>query len=155
MASSDPNKLMAKADKLYYFSLLISFSSSSSFVILTASFFSNIFFYYYINQNKTESHKVECRLEICYPVIRASRYFLLSPLYYYSIQTHKNSCFWFLPFLLLWYIAIGYRVAKNHEKAKIAFEKASKGQEMLSSYPLLVLSISFLMLFNEVVVVVV
>ncbi|KAK7814148.1 gamma-soluble NSF attachment protein-like [Quercus suber] len=29
--------------------------------------------------------------------------------------------------------AIGYRVAKNHEKAKIAFEKASKGQEMLSS----------------------
>ncbi|XP_044479408.1 gamma-soluble NSF attachment protein-like [Mangifera indica] len=29
--------------------------------------------------------------------------------------------------------ANGYRVAKDYEKAKIAFEKASKGQEMLSS----------------------
>ncbi|XP_027904949.1 gamma-soluble NSF attachment protein isoform X1 [Vigna unguiculata] len=29
--------------------------------------------------------------------------------------------------------ANGFRVARNHEKAKIAFEKASKGQEMLSS----------------------
>ena len=29
--------------------------------------------------------------------------------------------------------AIGFRLAKNYEKAKLAFEKASKGQEMLSS----------------------
>lgn len=29
--------------------------------------------------------------------------------------------------------ANGYRLAKNYEKAKLAFEKASKGQEMLSS----------------------
>ncbi|PKH47905.1 hypothetical protein CRG98_050406 [Punica granatum] len=29
--------------------------------------------------------------------------------------------------------AIAYRFAKNYEQAKIAFEKASKGQEMLSS----------------------
>jgi len=28
-----------------------------------------------------------------------------------------------------------FRVAKKNEKAKEAFEKASKGQEMLSSYP--------------------
>ncbi|KAK1430301.1 hypothetical protein QVD17_12944 [Tagetes erecta] len=31
--------------------------------------------------------------------------------------------------------ATAFRFAKKHEKAKIAFEKASKGQEMLSSYP--------------------
>lgn len=31
--------------------------------------------------------------------------------------------------------AIGFRLAKKYEKAKVAFEKASKGQEMLSSYP--------------------
>ncbi|KAK6154813.1 hypothetical protein DH2020_009061 [Rehmannia glutinosa] len=31
--------------------------------------------------------------------------------------------------------AIAYRIAKNYEKAKDGFEKASKGQEMLSSYP--------------------
>ncbi|XP_058727541.1 gamma-soluble NSF attachment protein-like [Vicia villosa] len=29
--------------------------------------------------------------------------------------------------------AIGFRASKNHEKAKLAFEKASQGQEMLSS----------------------
>jgi len=34
--------------------------------------------------------------------------------------------------------ANGFRVARNHEKAKIAFEKASKGQEMLSSYPYMI-----------------
>lgn len=32
--------------------------------------------------------------------------------------------------------AVGFRLAKKYEKAKVAFEKASKGQEMLSSYPL-------------------
>lgn len=32
--------------------------------------------------------------------------------------------------------AIAYRLAKKYEKAKDAFEKASKGQEMLSSYAL-------------------
>ncbi|GMH01405.1 hypothetical protein Nepgr_003244 [Nepenthes gracilis] len=31
--------------------------------------------------------------------------------------------------------AKGFRDTKNHEKAKLAFEKASKGQEILSSYP--------------------
>ncbi|KAL0398182.1 UNVERIFIED_CONTAM: Gamma-soluble NSF attachment protein [Sesamum radiatum] len=31
--------------------------------------------------------------------------------------------------------AIAYRLARKHDKAKDAFEKASKGQEMLSSYP--------------------
>lgn len=31
--------------------------------------------------------------------------------------------------------AVGFRLAKKYEKAKVAFEKASKGQEMLSSYP--------------------
>lgn len=31
--------------------------------------------------------------------------------------------------------ANGFRVAKDYENAKIAYEKASKGQEMLSSYP--------------------
>ncbi|WRX25815.1 hypothetical protein QQP08_018302 [Theobroma cacao] len=31
--------------------------------------------------------------------------------------------------------ANGFRVARNYEKAKLAFEKASQGQEMLSSYP--------------------
>lgn len=35
-------------------------------------------------------------------------------------------------------VANGFRVAKNTEKAKTAFEKASKGQEMLSSYPCIV-----------------
>lgn len=30
-----------------------------------------------------------------------------------------------------------YRLSKNYEKAKEAFEKASKGQEMLSSYAFL------------------
>ncbi|RVX04809.1 Gamma-soluble NSF attachment protein [Vitis vinifera] len=29
--------------------------------------------------------------------------------------------------------AVGFRLAKDYEKAKVAFEKASKGQEMLSS----------------------
>lgn len=33
-------------------------------------------------------------------------------------------------------VAIGFVSAKNHEKAKLAFEKASQGQEMLASYPL-------------------
>lgn len=32
-------------------------------------------------------------------------------------------------------VAIGFRASKNHEKAKLAYEKASQGQEMLSSYP--------------------
>jgi hypothetical protein len=32
--------------------------------------------------------------------------------------------------------AIVYRLRKDNEKAKDAFEKASKGQEMISSYPL-------------------
>lgn len=32
-------------------------------------------------------------------------------------------------------VANGYRVAKDYERAKEAYEKASKGQEMLSSYP--------------------
>ena len=32
--------------------------------------------------------------------------------------------------------AIAYRLRKDNEKAKDAFEKASKGQEMISSYPL-------------------
>lgn len=32
--------------------------------------------------------------------------------------------------------AIAYRFRKDNEKAKDAFEKASKGQEMISSYPL-------------------
>jgi hypothetical protein len=31
--------------------------------------------------------------------------------------------------------AIAYRFKKENEKAKDAFEKASKGQEMISSYP--------------------
>lgn len=31
--------------------------------------------------------------------------------------------------------AISYRFRKDNEKAKDAFEKASKGQEMISSYP--------------------
>jgi hypothetical protein len=31
--------------------------------------------------------------------------------------------------------AIAYRFRKDNEKAKDAFEKASKGQEMISSYP--------------------
>ena len=31
--------------------------------------------------------------------------------------------------------ANAFRVAKDYEKAKEAFEKASKGQEMISSYP--------------------
>ena len=33
----------------------------------------------------------------------------------------------------------GFRVAKDYERAKAAYEKASKGQEMLSSYPSLLL----------------
>jgi len=32
-------------------------------------------------------------------------------------------------------VANGFRVSRNHEKAKIAYEKASQGQQMLSSYP--------------------
>jgi hypothetical protein len=32
--------------------------------------------------------------------------------------------------------AIAYRFKKDNVKAKDAFEKASKGQEMISSYPL-------------------
>ncbi|KVH87934.1 NSF attachment protein [Cynara cardunculus var. scolymus] len=40
--------------------------------------------------------------------------------------------------------ANAYRFAKKYEKAKVAFEKASKGQEMLSSYPfMLKLSLPF------------
>lgn len=35
-------------------------------------------------------------------------------------------------------VANGFRLAKDYEKAKIAFEKASKGQEMLSSYPFII-----------------
>ncbi|RYR67188.1 hypothetical protein Ahy_A03g013493 isoform D [Arachis hypogaea] len=31
--------------------------------------------------------------------------------------------------------ANAFRLAKDYEKAKTAYEKASKGQEMLSSYP--------------------
>ena len=34
--------------------------------------------------------------------------------------------------------ANGFRVAKDYENAKIAYEKASKGQEMLSSYPYMI-----------------
>lgn len=34
--------------------------------------------------------------------------------------------------------AIAYRLKKDYEKAKEAFEKASKGQEMISSYPVLI-----------------
>lgn len=33
------------------------------------------------------------------------------------------------------FVAIGFRLAKKYEKAKEAFEKASKGQEMQASYP--------------------
>lgn len=32
-------------------------------------------------------------------------------------------------------VANGFRIAKKYEKAKAAFEMASKGQEILSSYP--------------------
>ncbi|PWA67978.1 NSF attachment protein [Artemisia annua] len=40
--------------------------------------------------------------------------------------------------------ATAFRFAKKHEKAKVAFEKASKGQEMLASYPfMLKLSLPF------------
>lgn len=34
--------------------------------------------------------------------------------------------------------ANGFRVAKDYENAKIAYEKASKRQEMLSSYPYMI-----------------
>lgn len=34
----------------------------------------------------------------------------------------------------LLFLALGFRLAKNYEGAKTAIEKASKGQEMLSSY---------------------
>jgi hypothetical protein len=34
--------------------------------------------------------------------------------------------------------ANGFRVSKNLEKAKTAYEKASQGQQMLSSYPYIV-----------------
>lgn len=46
-------------------------------------------------------------------------------------------------------LANGFRVAKNIEQAKIAFEKASQGQEMLSSYPrnFLVIQLMHLLLF--------
>lgn len=37
-------------------------------------------------------------------------------------------------FLFL-YVANGLKIAKDYERAKIAYEKASKGHEMLSSYP--------------------
>ena len=36
---------------------------------------------------------------------------------------------------LLSSVANGFRVAKDYERSKAAYEKASKGQEMLSSYP--------------------
>lgn len=32
-------------------------------------------------------------------------------------------------------VANGFRIAKDYEKAKDALEKASKGQELISSYP--------------------
>lgn len=32
-------------------------------------------------------------------------------------------------------VANGFRIAKDYEKAKEALEKASKGQELISSYP--------------------
>lgn len=41
-------------------------------------------------------------------------------------------------------VAVGFRATKDHEKAKTAFEKASKGQEMLSSYPYLLWFLSTL-----------
>lgn len=40
-----------------------------------------------------------------------------------------------------------YRLSKNYEKAKEAFEKASKGQEMLSSYAFL---LNFVLMHNNV-----
>jgi hypothetical protein len=33
------------------------------------------------------------------------------------------------------FVANGFRIAKDYEKAKDALEKASKGQELISSYP--------------------
>lgn len=48
-------------------------------------------------------------------------------------KTKITYCISSLRFLFL--VAIGFRLAKKNEKAKEAFEKASKGQEMLSSYP--------------------
>jgi len=38
--------------------------------------------------------------------------------------------------------AINYRILRDNEKAKTAFEKASKGQEMIASYPSFTLSYS-------------
>jgi hypothetical protein len=32
-------------------------------------------------------------------------------------------------------VASAFKIAKDYERAKSAYEKASKGQEMLSSYP--------------------
>ena len=48
----------------------------------------------------------------------------------------------------LHYKAIAYRFKKDNEKAKEAFEKASKGQEMISSYPL---GISLWLLYFNIV----
>ena len=55
-----------------------------------------------------------------------------------KLQIHVQSQIQFVvyEFYIFVFLAIGFRVAKDYEKAKSAFEKASQGQGVLSSYPL-------------------
>ncbi|XWS20735.1 hypothetical protein CRYUN_Cryun31cG0128000 [Craigia yunnanensis] len=52
-----------------------------------------------------------------------------------KLSLTRWSADWKSATLLYEQAANGFRVAKDPEKAKLAFEKASKGQEMLSSKP--------------------
>jgi hypothetical protein len=74
----------------------------------------------------------------CFLVLRLGVGFLY---HWGCTRRGKSICFlvlgdFYLPYFSAEQFFTGYRFRKDNEKEKDAFEKASKGQEMISSYPL-------------------
>ncbi|KAI3800704.1 hypothetical protein L1987_28798 [Smallanthus sonchifolius] len=101
MAGADPEKLMAKADKLLVYALRSACyrSSLSDFMLMSISYNTGLY-------NKMIRTKLT--------LTRWSADWRNATQYYEQAAT-------------------AFRFAKKQEKAKVAFEKASKGQEMLSA----------------------
>ena len=55
--------------------------------------------------------------------------------HFVQLSTYTSNGIVLIGKLLIFAAANAFSVAKDYEKAKEAFEKASKGQEMISSYP--------------------
>ena len=153
MSTSDPAKLITKADKLCVF-LLQHFSSW--FMILTTNF---LFFSFFLKLIRTKLSLTRWSADW-----RTATQLYEQAGMNSKLQIHVQSQIQFVVYefyifvFVFVFLAIGFRVAKDYEKAKSAFEKASQGQEMLSSYPLWIvifylILILICMLFNKVVVV--